>query len=63
MLLAHEVHVVNQAANAGIGLGAAIAVVCSWHRSRSIIWTIIHGTLGWFYVIYFALTREPDEVR
>ncbi len=63
MLLAHDVYVVSGATQTGISLGSAIAVVCSWHRSRSIIWTIIHGTLGWFYVIYFALTREPDEVR
>jgi len=47
----------------GISLGAAIAVVCSWHRSHSIVWMIIHGTLSWAYVIYFALTREADEVR
>jgi hypothetical protein len=60
ILLAHQVH---QVTNVGISLGAAMAVVCSWQRSRSIIWMMIHGFLGWFYVIYFALTREPDEVR
>ncbi len=49
--------------SSSISLGAAIAVVCSWHRSRSIIWMIIHGLLGWAYVIYFALTREADEIR
>ncbi len=47
----------------GISLGAAIAVVCSWHRNRSIVWMIVHGTLSWVYVVYFALTREADEVR
>ncbi len=41
----------------GIGLGSAIAVVCSWDRNRSILWAILAGILGWFYVIYFALTR------
>jgi len=59
LLIAHQGH---GAANAGITLGAAMAVVCSWQRSRSIIWMIIHGTLGWFYIIYFALTREADEM-
>jgi hypothetical protein len=48
----------NQAAQSGIGLGAAIAVVCSWDRNRSILWAMLAGFFSWFYVIYFALTRE-----
>ncbi len=47
----------------GIGLGSAIAVVCSWQRNRSILWAILAGIFSWLYVIYFALTREPDEVK
>ena len=47
----------------GIGLGAAIAVVCSWQRNRSILWAILAGICTWIYVIYFALTRRPDEVK
>lgn len=47
----------------GIGLGSVIAVVCSWQRNRSILWAILAGILSWFYVIYFALTRQPDEVK
>ena len=48
---------------AGVGLGSVIAVVCSWQRSHSILWAILHGILSWFYVIYFAITRRGDEVR
>ncbi|MDF1824620.1 MAG: hypothetical protein P1U68_08255 [Verrucomicrobiales bacterium] len=47
----------------GIGLGSALAVVCSWERNRSILWAILAGILSWFYVIYFALTREADEKK
>ncbi|MDZ4847867.1 MAG: hypothetical protein SGI77_01110 [Pirellulaceae bacterium] len=47
----------------GIGLGSAIAVVCSWQRNRSILWAILAGLLSWIYVIYFALTRRPDETK
>lgn len=47
----------------GIGLGSAIAVVCSWQRSRSILWAIPAGILSWLYVIYFALTRKADETK
>lgn len=41
----------------GLGLGTIIAVVVSWSRNHSILWAIIHGILGWFYVIYAILVR------
>lgn len=47
----------------GVGLGSVIAVVCSWQRNRSIVWAILAGLLSWFYVVYFAATRRPEEVR
>jgi hypothetical protein len=47
----------------GIGIGAVIAIVCSWQRNRSILWAILAGIFTWFYVIYFALTRQADEVK
>ncbi len=47
----------------GVGLGTVIAVVCSWQRNRSIFWAIIAGLLSWLYVIYFAITRRPEETR
>jgi hypothetical protein len=50
-------------AQTGIGIGSAIAIVCSWQRNRSILWAILAGILSWFYVIYFAVTRKPDERR
>jgi hypothetical protein len=53
----------NTVTQTGIGLGSAIAVVCSWQRNRSILWAILAGILSWFYVIYFALTREPGEMK
>ena len=47
----------------GVGLGTVIAVVCSWQRNRSIMWAILAGMLSWLYILYFALTRRPDEVH
>jgi hypothetical protein len=47
----------------GLGLGAAIAIVCSWERNRSILWAILAGILSWFYVIYFAITRKKEETK
>ena len=53
-------HTVTQT---GIGLGSAIAVVCSWQRNRSILWAILAGLLSWLYVIYFAQTRQAGETK
>lgn len=41
----------------GVGLGSIIAVVISWSRNKSILWAIIHGILGWLYVIYAILVK------
>ena len=59
MILAELTH--TTAAQTGIGLGAAIAVVLSWQRNKSIFFMILHGVLSWFYVIYFAMTRRENE--
>ena len=61
MLFAQTLVEVRTATQTGIGIGSAIAVVCSWQRNRSILWAIVAGVLGWVYVGYFALTRKPDE--
>jgi len=59
--------IVNQTtttvAQTGIGLGSAIAIVCSWQRNRSILWAILAAILSWVYVVYFALTRRTDEKK
>lgn len=48
----------NKAVDGGIGLGSILAVVASWSRNKSILFGILHGLLGWVYVIYFVFTRE-----
>jgi hypothetical protein len=60
MLLADTV-IVHDTAQTGIGIGAAVAVVCSWQRNKSIILASIAGFFSWLYVIYFAVTRQRDE--
>ena len=51
----------NVGVQGGIGLGTVIAVIASWSRNKSILWAIIHGILGWLYVIYFVLTRRENQ--
>ena len=63
MIIAEVVTQGQTVAQTGIGIGSAIAIVCSWQRNRSILWAILAGILSWFYVIYFAATRRPDEER
>ena len=43
-LLAHEA--THTATQTGIGLGSAIAIVCSWQRNRSILWEL-EALRGW----------------
>lgn len=42
----------------GVGLGTIIAVAISWTRNKSILWAIIHGLLGWLYVIYALIVGK-----
>lgn len=46
---------IKTSASAGINLGSAIAVAISWSLYKSILWAVIHGILGWLYVIYYAV--------
>lgn len=60
-----EIDLVNKVIDNGIGLGSVLSIVASWSRNKSILYAIIHGLLGWLYIIYFVLTREPepDKIR
>ena len=49
------------AVKSGIGLGSVIAVVVSWERNKSVLLAFLHGIFSWFYVIYFLMTRKPEE--
>lgn len=55
-------HTVN-VTQTGFGMGSALGIVCSWQRNRSILWAILAGLFSWFYVIYFALSRRPEETK
>ena len=39
----------------GIEFGSALAMIISYVTWRSIGWAILHGMLGWAYVIYYAI--------
>jgi hypothetical protein len=63
MLLAQALSDQTVIVRSGVGFGTILAIVCSWQRNRSILWAILAGIFSWFYVIYFALTRLPEETK
>ena len=54
-----------EGAKYGVGFGSALAIAISYTNNHSILWAIIHGILGWLYVIYVALfgsiASSPDQ--
>ncbi|MBZ9626630.1 hypothetical protein LB456_02910 [Psychroflexus sp. CAK57W] len=53
----------NSAISGGIGLGTVLAAVTSWERNKSVLLAFLHGIFSWLYVLYFVLTRKPNERR
>lgn len=51
MVKKYRSHVVSS----GITMGSALAMILSYVEHNSILWAIVHGILGWFYVIYYAI--------
>ena len=43
------------AAKTGISFGACLAMIISFTSWQSIPWSILHGLLGWVYVIYYLI--------
>lgn len=39
----------------GVSFGTCLAMVISWSLNKSVLWAIIHGILGWLYVIYYLV--------
>jgi hypothetical protein len=53
--------VVDNTGNTGYArpvYGTIIAVAISWTRNKSVLWAIIHGLLGWLYVIYALIVGK-----
>jgi hypothetical protein len=53
----------ERAISYGIGLGSAIAIAVSWSRNKSIAFAILHGILGWLYIIYYLITRDNNNPK
>jgi len=45
----------NKTVHTGVSFGCVIAAVISYTHWQSIGWAILHGLLGWIYVIYYLI--------
>lgn len=48
-----KTRIVTKNVERGISFGSALAMVISYTTWKSIGWAIVHGALGWVYVVYF----------
>ena len=47
--------IVKRSVEKGIAFGSALAMVISFVTWKSIGWAIVHGALGWVYVVYYFI--------
>ena len=47
--------VVEKTVKTGVSFGSALAMAISFSTWHSVGWAIVHGVLGWIYVIYYVL--------
>ena len=47
--------VVEKTVKTGISFGSALAMVVSYVNWHSLFWAIIHGVMGWGYIVYFVI--------
>jgi len=52
-----------EGAKYGVGFGSALAIAISYTANHSILWAIIHGILGWLYVILFRVVSVVISVQ
>lgn len=50
-----ENNVNRNAISSGMGFGTLVAALISWKLYGSVGWVILHGLLGWAYVLYWAI--------
>ncbi len=47
--------VIRETVKKGVSFGSVLAMIISYTAWNSIFWAIIHGLLGWIYVIYYII--------
>ena len=39
----------------GAGIGTILSAIISYDLYHNVFWAVLHGMIGWFYIIYFLL--------
>ncbi|MBS3976038.1 MAG: hypothetical protein KGZ75_04830 [Syntrophomonadaceae bacterium] len=39
----------------GIGFGCCLAMIISWSIYQSVIYALLHGILGWIFVLWYLI--------
>ena len=47
--------IVKRSVEKGVTFGSVLAMVISFATWKSVGWAIVHGLMGWVYVIYFLI--------
>lgn len=47
--------VIQKTVKGGLSFGSALAMVISFTLWRSVFWAVVHGLLGWIYVVYYLI--------
>ena len=47
--------IVKRSVEKGVTFGSVLAMVISFATWKSVGWAIIHGLMGWVYVVYFLI--------
>ncbi len=55
--------VTEKGVNVGVLIVTILAMIISWDRNKSILFALIHGGLGWLYVIYYYFFLERKYVK
>ena len=49
---------IGSVTKSGITFGSCLAMIISYVKWKSILWAIIHGILGWIYVVYYIIVYK-----
>ena len=50
--------IVKRSVEKGVSFGSVLAMVISFVTWKSIGWAIVHGAMGWVYVIYYIRVAD-----
>ncbi|AUC16903.1 hypothetical protein BTO06_17895 [Tenacibaculum sp. SZ-18] len=49
--------------NVGVLIGTILAMIISWDRNKSVLFALIHGGVGWLYIIYYYFFLKKIKIQ